>query len=106
MNHYGKNTDNLTSEEKKLLIIDTLMTEVMDDMTKSTEVDMFKVMTCTQLVVERTKIISQILGLDVDKEDENFDTIEESRFSYKRFLVDMRYNKSKMSEVIHQTMWN
>lgn len=98
--------DNLSKDEKRLIVMDTLMTQIMEDITNSNEIDMLKLMTCQQLCVGRTKLISEILGLDVENEEENFDYIESTDYSYRKFLKDKKDNESKISRTHHQTMWN
>ena len=100
LNQYDKNIDNLTDKERELLYIDSLLTSslfIESIIDSKMEVNTKHNRRNLKLCEKRTEIISEILGLEGDIEKNMYD-IEETRFSYKKFVIDMRNNQNKVIE--------
>ena len=100
LKHYGKNIDDLNEKEKKLLYIDSLLTSslfIESILDSKLDINTKHNKRNLELCEKRTHIISEILGLDGDME-EIMNKIEETKFSYKKFVIDMRNNQNKVIE--------
>jgi hypothetical protein len=106
LKHYGKNLDDLDDNESKLLYIDTLMTSsLLVESIVDSKLKLNKSKQNLELCESRTLLIAEILGLKGDFE-EIIEEIEYSRFSYKKFVIDMRENQKKQIQLLRQAQLN
>lgn len=98
-NHYGKDLTELTEEEQKLLKIDLMIfvchREIMDS-TDEIKKQLIKDV-CSLFIDERLVLCSKLLNVDKDDEETIF-FVEETRFSYRQFLIDKDSNDKKHKE--------
>jgi len=107
--HYGKNVDELNEKEKMLLTIDTVMTTLF--MKKKEEgLEPMEDIMCNSLSNKRNEIVLNIMGWEQGETREErlelLDRMEQTKYSYSKFLKDMRSNVKKHDEMERVSMLN
>jgi len=93
--HYGKKVDNFNEKEKKLLMVDTIMTTLFIKKKEGTLEKIEEIMMMS-LGDKRTKIVLDILGWENgENSEERFELLERMEntdYGYSKFLKDMELN--------------
>ena len=96
--HYGKKIDNFTENEKKLFVLDGILTMTFEKITKGDESSILDRMS-NSFSIKRVQLICEIMGYQfVMGDEELYDRIENSNYGYQKFLQDMEFNQEQMSE--------
>lgn len=107
--HYGKNVDELNEKEQKLLMVDTLMTTLFMKK-KENGLEPIEDIMCSSLSNKRNGIVLDIMGWEQGETREEklelLDRMEQTRYSYSKFLKDMRSNVKKHDEMERISMLN
>lgn len=107
--HYGKKVDNFNEKEKKLLIVDTLMTTMFMKKSEGTLEKIEEIM-LSSLSDKRNDIVLDILGWDKGETREErlelLERMETTKYGYSKFLKDMKVNIKKHDEEEKLTQLN
>lgn len=107
--HYGKNVDKLNEKEKMLLTIDTVMTTLFMKK-KEQGLEPIEEIMCSGLSEKRNKVVLDIMGWEQGETREEklelLERMEQTKYSYTKFLKDMRSNVKKHDEMERVSMLN
>lgn len=107
--HYGKNVDELNEKEKMLLTIDTVMTTLFMKK-KEGGLEPMEDIICSSLSDKRNRIVLNIMGWEQGETREErlelLERMEQTKYSYSKFLKDMRSNVKKHDEMERVSMLN
>lgn len=96
--HYGKKIDNFNEKEKKLFVLDGIMTMTFERISGGDESEGLKLMSGV-LGKKRVELICEILGYQfVSGDRELLERVENTKYGYQKFLKDMRFNQEQMLE--------
>jgi hypothetical protein len=96
--HYGKKIDNFTENEKKLFVLDGILTMTIERMKEGDESEGLKIMSGL-LGKKRVQIICEIMGYQfVSGDRELVDRVENTKYGYLKFLQDMTTNQEQIFE--------
>ena len=107
--HYGKKIDNFNEKEKKLLMVDTLMTTLFMKKSEGTleKIEEFMMLSLSE---KRKDIVLDILGWEMgDSREEKLEVLERmenTKYGYTKFLKDMNLNIKKHDEENERILMN
>ena len=107
--HYGKKVNNLNEKEKKLLMVDTLMTTLFMKKGEGTleKIEEFMMLSLSE---KRKDIVLDILGWEMgDSREEKLEVLERmenTKYGYTKFLKDMNLNFKKHDEENERILMN
>ena len=104
VNHYGKNLDNLSRDEKQLLLMDTL---ILLGNKISDESPMVMMITklgsnLNDIVEQRVKLSLKLLNLSIEdfsSVEETIEYIETTRYGIEKFKKDLEVNTKRIEQM-------
>lgn len=106
--HYGKEIGQLSEKEIDLLELDTIMSMMFDKISEvKNEIErMMLLKISSQISDKRVELCSELLESPHSDEDEFVEFVETTRYSYGKFLKDVKKNMSMVMEQERLSMLN